>query len=166
MPCLLCGTAYHNEWRSTEQIKLQVAERYTEGPFAWLALQDANSPDSQFCTHCLNHIRKRRGKKRKTMLPADQYLLGLISPGLSTQVDMRSRKRLRRVMAQPQNTFRTLHIEPLNILMSSKSPVHTWWDLNLNTLYFRDRVTARLIRHEIKDPVACHARRDQEAVGH
>lgn len=157
MHCTLCGTSSNLEWRPTEQIRAQVVERYKEGPFAWKSLHGSKSLESQFCTHCLNHIRKRRRLKKKEMLPTDQYMLGLMSPGLGIQVDMRSRKRLRRVMSQASNPYRNTGIEPLNIIMKSKTPVQTWWETNLCTPYFNDRVTARIVRREIKVPPPMHA---------
>jgi len=156
--CLLCGTQWNVEWRPTDQVQSQVSERYKEGPFAWKNLQEATEPESPFCTHCLNHIRKRRRLKKKEMLPVDQYLLGLMSPGLMSKVDMRSLKRLRRVMGQVSNPFRYLGICPLQTILESKTPVRTWWSINLCTSYFNDRVTARIVRQEIKVPAPMHAR--------
>lgn len=157
MTCVLCGTRYGLEWRPVDLIRAQIAERYREGPFAWRALHGAC--DGQFCVHCLNHLRKRKSSKRKAMLPADQYLLGLLSPGLSVQVDMRSKKRLDRVMMQSTNPYRWTGVLPLTmVLESSKEKVRTWWEINLQSEFFHDRATARLIRQKIKGEPPCHAR--------
>jgi hypothetical protein len=148
MTCILCGTRYGLEWRPVEVIREQVAARYREGPFAWKYLKDAS--DALFCMHCLNHMRKRRNISRKNMLPADHYLLGLLSPGLLEQLDTRSRKRLDRVMAELNNPFRYTGLEPLRLMMGSDH-LHTWWDINLKCEFFHDRTTAKMIRQKIKD---------------
>lgn len=160
MACLLCGTAYGLEWRCVDQLRAQVTARYKEGPFAYRAMQQCCERDATFCVHCLNHLRKRKKNvRRRTMLPADQYLLGLLSPGLSVLVDNRSKKRLERVMTQPANPYRRTELWPLHIIMESKQGMtERWWNVNLHSRFFSDRTTARIIRQKIKVDFLSHAR--------
>lgn len=160
MACLLCGTKFSLEWRVVEHMRSQIVARYKEGPFAYLALQQCEDRESTFCVHCLNHLRKRKKNvRRKSMLPADQYLLGLLKPGLSVLVDKRSKKRLERVMMQPTNPFRRTELLPLEIIMESKQGATArWWDVNLQSRFFGDRTTARIIRQKIKVDFTSHAR--------
>ena len=66
----------------TTRIRKLVAARYQEGPFAWASLFGHRGDDVACCSQCLNHIRKRRGIRRKEMLPMDHFLLSLLNPGL------------------------------------------------------------------------------------
>jgi hypothetical protein len=153
MACVLCGTVHGNEVRPREQIETFVLQRYCEGPFAWPALRSSSGENILCCVHCLNHIRKRKAFRRKHMLPMDQYLLGLLSPGLMSRVDMRSRKRLRRVLAQRSNPYATsIGCAPLQAIMCAPDPVACWWDLNLRTKYFADSNTARIVRQAVCKP--------------
>jgi len=148
--CLLCGSNKNLEWRSVEQVRSQVLERYVEGPFAWAALCEAKEKELLFCAHCLNHIRKRKRCSTKHMLPLDQYMLGLLKPGLMCTMDMRSRKRLRRVLSQESNHFVTsCCLAPLRALLGAEDPVRKWWELNLSTMYFGDGATARVVRQAL-----------------
>jgi len=146
--CVLCGTQACLEWRSPLPVIQQVAERYRAGPFAWQRAKQAEQLPSEqaFCVHCLNHIRKRKPNRTRHMLPMDQYLLGLLSPGLGVKVDLRSSKRLARVISQPCNPFRQYGVAPLQELVDHPDPARRWWELNLRTLFFADHVTARIIR--------------------
>lgn len=150
MLCVLCGSNERIEWRPTELIRAQVRERYKAGPFAWQNLCKHTSVDVTICVHCLNHIRKRRKFKTRQMLPMDQYLLGMLNPAVSTKIDMRSQKRLNRVLNQGCNPFTCTGIHPLKLILESQCPVQTWWKLNLYTNFFNDGNTARLVRHNIR----------------
>lgn len=149
--CTLCGTHWNLEWRPSEQVFTQVSERYKEGPFAWAALRDTKELESPFCAHCLNHIRKRKRHGKGQMLPMDLFLLGFLNPQFCTKVDQRSYKRLARVITQPNNKFTKLNIAPLEKLIHDKKWLQTWWEINLKTPFFWDRVTARMVRQGIKE---------------
>lgn len=150
MSCVLCGTLRSNEIRPRDQIEAFVLQRYCEGPWAWPALLGCQGPDVACCVHCLNHIRKRRGCRRKHMLPMDQYLLGLLDPGQMLRMDARSKKRIGRVLAQPTNPYAaSTGCAPLQQLLRSPDPVRAWWELNLRTMFFRDCDTARAVRQAV-----------------
>ena len=146
MSCLLCGTQHGNEVRPRDQIEAFVAQRYVEGPFAWPAVFACVGTNVLCCVHCLNHIRKRKGLRHKQMLPLDQYLVGLVSPGLMFRMDARSRKRICKVIAEPSNPYAW---PPLRPLLDSSNPIHTWWQINLRTLFFQDGGTARAVRQTV-----------------
>ena len=74
------------ETRVTARIRKLVAARYQEGPFAWASLFGHRGDDVACCSQCLNHIRKRRGIRRKEMLPMDHFLLSLLNPCLIARV--------------------------------------------------------------------------------
>jgi hypothetical protein len=150
MSCVLCGTQHGNEVRPREQIESLVAQRYREGPFVWPFLMSQTCTNVVCCVHCLNHIRKRKRSSAKHMLPLDQYMLGLLKPGLMCAMDMRSRKRLRKVVSQDGNPYVVgCCLAPLQALLGAKDPVRKWWELNLRTMYFSDGATARVVRQAL-----------------
>lgn len=149
--CLLCGSNKNLEWRSVDQVRPQVLERYIEGPFAWAALCEAKEKELLFCAHCLNHIRKRKRSRRRRMLPMDLYMLGLLSPKFSGYVDLRSQKRLKKVLSVKSNPYLRLGIAPLDVMVASDNKVCAWWELNLKTMYFPDCTAAKFVRSQIKE---------------
>lgn len=150
MPCVLCGTQHGVEVRPREQIVALVSLRYKEGPFVWPCLMSQAHTNVLCCMHCLNHIRKRKRSSAKHMLPMDQYMLGLLRPGLMCSMDMRSRKRLRNVVSQDGNPYVVgCCLAPLRALLGAKDPVRRWWELNLLTSFFSDGATARAVRQAV-----------------
>ena len=159
MKCVLCGTACVIEIRPTAVVQAQVAARYKEGPFAWKALQQANPDCESFCAHCLNHIRKRKKHTVKGYLPMDQFLLGLLCPGHVPELDLRCHRRLWLCMLQKTNPYRLTGVQPLEALIQKKGSILTWWTQNLQTMFFRDKQTASMVRRaiEIKGTAATKA---------
>jgi len=150
MACVLCGTRWNNELRPRDQIQFLVAQRYVQGPFAWPSVMCPGAVNVACCMHCLNHIRKRKRSSAKHMLPLDQYMLGLLKPGLMCSMDMRSRKRLRSVVSQESNPYVVgCCVAPLGALLRAKDPVRRWWELNLRTSFFGDGATARAVRQAV-----------------
>lgn len=151
MTCVLCGTQHGVEVRPRDQIVALVLQRYREGPFAWPVLMaHSGCTNVLCCVHCLNHIRKRKKSSAKHMLPLDQYMVGLLRPGLMCCMDMRSRKRLRKVLSQESNPYvASCCVAPLQALLGAKDPVRRWWELNLRTMFFGDGATARAVRQAV-----------------
>ena len=150
MDCVLCGAADKSmETRVTARIRKLVAARYQEGPFAWASLFGHRGDDVACCSQCLNHIRKRRGIRRKEMLPMDHFLLSLLNPGHTPMVDRRSARRLWVTLRNECNRFRHTGVWPLESILSSDRPINAWWLHNLSTPFFRDKHAARLVRLEL-----------------
>lgn len=80
----------------------------------------------------------------------DQYLLGLINPGLISRIDERSRKRLKRVLLQPNNLYNNTGIFPIQYITTSRNFTDTWWRLNLNSQFFSSSAIAKIMRNEVK----------------
>ena len=150
MKCVLCGTACVLEMRPTAVVQAQVAARYKEGPFAWKTLQHAKAGRDSFCAHCLNHIRKRKKTKVRGYLPMDQFLLGLLCPGHVPELDLRCHRRLWQCMLQTSNPYRHTGVQPLEALIQKKGSILTWWTQNLETMFFRDKQTASMVRRAIE----------------
>jgi hypothetical protein len=139
------------EVHSTARICRLVAARYKEGPFAWTSLFEHEGASLMCCSQCLNHIRKRRGFRRREMLPMDHFLLTLLNPGYLPRVDRRSARRLWNALGDHvTNRFRHTGIWPLECILSSDYPTQAWWQQNLSTPFFRDKHAARLVRLELE----------------
>lgn len=167
MTCVLCGTNQNLELRTKDNFEVTLRQRYVEGPFAWVNFTKTKMSVLHVCVHCLNHVRKRRFSKKKHMLLMDQYLLGLMNPGMMNFIDMRSKKRLRRVLQETSNPYSQTFCAPLALLLHSQHPIQTWWKINLKSMFFHDYMTARVVRqhHKIQDSQA-HAIRDQKCSRH
>ena len=149
MFCVLCGTASSLETRSTAHVQQHVCNRYREGPFAWVALRNADPDRDLFCAHCLNHIRKRRNQKQRFMLPMDQFLVSLLRPG--PMLDLRCYQRMWRCIEQGSNPYRSTGMQVLDELTTSRGGVLAWWDRNLRTKFFRSKDTASLVRKALDE---------------
>ena len=147
MHCVLCGTSSSLETRSTLHVKCHVYARYTEGPFAWVALQNADPVRDTFCAHCLNHIRKRRFQKQQGMLPMDKFLLSLLRPG--AMLDQRCDQRMWRCVSQKSNPFRLTGVQILDELTEANGGVLAWWERNLKTMFFQNKDTASMVRRAL-----------------
>jgi hypothetical protein len=147
MHCVLCGTTSHLETRSTLHVQFHVCARYKEGPFAWVALRNADPVRDVFCAHCLNHIRKRRNQKQRDMLPMDQFLVSLLCPG--PMLDQRCYRRMWRCLGHELNPFRSTGVQVLDELTCKKGGVLAWWKANLETKFFRNKDTASLVRRAL-----------------
>jgi hypothetical protein len=145
--CSICGTAYFLEHRSTLQLQAALYTKYKEGPFSWNYVMKLKTVKTYCCSHCLNHVRKR---KKQEMLPMDQYLLGMMSPTLSKNLDYRSKKRMEKVLNENHNMYKHICVYPANTFLSSPCKVTAWWKYNLQTRFFDNEVNANLVRKYIK----------------
>jgi hypothetical protein len=144
--CILCGTFKNLEFRHVEPIKQQIFSRYAKGPFAYKTILNCHKLVAPFCQHCLNHIRKRKKIKKKLMLPLDLYLLGCFHPYYMQFMDYRSQKRIKRVIAEENNFYNMVGIRPLQLFLASNNYKRTWKSINLNTDFFSDAFTAKIMR--------------------
>lgn len=151
MSCVLCGTCHKVESRTSFSIVKLVESRYLKGPFVYNRLKQLSEEQCLICLLCLNHIRKRKTKKQKQMLPMDHFLVGLMNPEFQTNLDTRSKKRIALVLKEKNNFFSHSALAPLNLLIKSHNPISDWWNLNLNTLFFKGSKTSRYIRINIKN---------------
>lgn len=150
MACILCGTCNTLELRNSDCIKTSVSKTYSKGPFAYVNVFKVTDQQSWICTHCLNHIRKRKIKNvKKKMLPMDHFLLSLMNLELASLIDLRSKKRMQNVLKEENNFYRNTSILPLDMLICDADPVDKWWTLNLNTCFFVGGKTSRCIRLHI-----------------
>ena len=151
MTCVLCGTCFNLEIRNTDSVKCQVTKTYLPGPFAYRVVENLCGEQVNICSHCSNHIRKRKHlTKRKAMIPMDHYLLSLLNLEFCSKIDLRSKKRIKKVLLETTNNYRFTSFAPLQLLILNPQKVQTWWNLNLNTSFYIGGKTSRLIRLNIK----------------
>ena len=146
MSCVLCGTVNKLECRNSSNLAKFIEKKYLCGPFAYEKIMNLKTEHCVICLLCLNHIRKRKSNKQKQMLPLDHYMIGLINPEFQSNLDNRSKKRIINALNEKNNVYATSAIVPLQLLIKSKAPVIDWWNLNLNTMFFKGSKTSRCVR--------------------
>jgi hypothetical protein len=148
--CMLCGTEWSLELKNLDVIKLQISKRYLEGPFAYQHVMSRNEPTAYFCSHCLNHIRKRKYKSKFQMLPMDLYLLGLLHYIYIIKMDKRSLKRIKKTLQEKNNIFKNIAIHPIQILLDCSNIQETWFSINLSNIFFSHSAIAKFMRKSQK----------------
>ncbi len=145
---MLCGSKWNVELRETEMLQNQIKMLYLPGPFIYSQVLKITTDFQLCCSHCLNHIRKRKNKKRKHLLPMDQYLLGLLHVQYLNNLDKRSIKRLKRNLTSNQSFYNITQYAPLAYLLKASCINEEWMKINLNTNFFSHYAIAKQMRYE------------------
>jgi hypothetical protein len=149
--CALCGSMALVELRETEMLQKQIEALYIPGPFIFNCVLHCQSEIQLCCSHCLNHIRKRKNRKRKCMLPMDQYLLGLLHYKFMDSLDQRSIKRLQKNLKSNTTFYNLSRYYPLHFMLNAKDVCRTWRTLNLSTNFFSHYAIAKHMRYKNTD---------------
>jgi len=146
----MCGSNEHVDARPADTMKEFILKRYKKGPFAWANIMDHISPNIDMCSNCVNHVRKRKKSKSKTMLPMDQFLVGCMEPHYIARMDNRTRKRIMISLRKPTNMYLQVTNAPIARCLAAnlrgESWLSQWWSNNLHSRYFSESSAARLIR--------------------
>ena len=154
--CVMCGWVFEGtkglRLRDTPELQALVRRQWSPGPFVYAGLMTLAEPVATCCAMCLKKRKGLAGNGTKSMMPMDEYLLSLMSPGRA--IDHRRQKRMHRALVREVNGTRNpfLTIPWIREIASSSSTrVEAWWGRNLRTKFFRHKATARAVRMLVRE---------------
>ena len=99
------------------------------------------------CKACYQQLwRMKRGKVQ--MLPLDAVVLQMMMPGLPKRQDTRTKVRIHAALRTSGNAYsQTFEAMDTMLLRPMVEQVDAWWKYNIQTEFFANKHTARLLRH-------------------